>query len=226
MPACETCGLWHRGECLYERTERNSVAVAPAPNVSTESAPPPTDEQVASAIAIADVAKATETEALQAIEEVIAICGCGRPASHRGQCRFRALEVSRRKHQLRESFAEVKQAVTESGKEFGANDDLVCAALVLVAGLWTRDIWEISDLVGKVPVLLHNFRARCINQQLWTPPGGVILGEFEREDFRDLEFWLYAMVAEGKLELVAPGEFKLAAPATEQNQSSQHGPNL
>lgn len=121
-------------------------------------------------------------------------CRCAKPIRHTGACYYRKL----RKRARFEYFREVAGAVRESAKDFGADAGLTNAALILVAGIWTRKKLELLELVRCDATTIANVTRRCVRSRLWSE-NGVVLAEFTKENGYDLEFWMNAMVAAGQL---------------------------
>lgn len=122
-------------------------------------------------------------------------CGCCKPVKHSGMCYSRKLHKRRRF----DSFRELAKAIHDSAVAFGAEPELENAALVLVAGMWTRKKLELREITGLRDTQFISIVAkRCVQNELWLPETTVHLGEMS-EEHGDLEFWLNAMVASGKL---------------------------
>lgn len=139
-------------------------------------------------------------------------CGCGRSLHHRGQCHVRRvlaqLQLDRKAAHFQTILASV---ITESGRWFGADKTVLNTALVMVAGLYTRHVYELARLTGIRPHLVKEISVRLAKAGIWNPDGSVVLGDLnpQYEDFEDLEFWLIAMAGAGEIRMVQPANRSL-----------------
>jgi hypothetical protein len=175
----------------WERLPVKESETAPQP-------PDPTPAEVAEAVG--DVAEATrnsEPEPAGTLE-AIALCDCGKPANHIGMCRVRNAKMAERRRRWKEHFAELDQAIHESARDFGAKDDLLASARIMVAGMWTRGRQELAILTGCPIETVKLVADRFESSPVWADPHAVRLGNID-VDKSDLELWLHAMVGTGEL---------------------------
>jgi hypothetical protein len=104
-------------------------------------------------------------------------------------------------------FAEIAEAIRLSAQAMDADEPLIRAALVLVAGMWVRTEFGIGKLTGLPALDIGRIARRCWHTGLWCNKNTVILGEFT--DDSDLEFWLNAMVASGECDRTENNEFRM-----------------
>lgn len=91
---------------------------------------------------------------------------------------------------FRPGWVGLKHAIERSFADAKATPELTQAALVIVAGIWSRDPAAIAKRIPGAPVYLY--AKRCVELGLWKDDG-VDLGEIDDERCGDLPLVLRAM---------------------------------
>lgn len=129
-------------------------------------------------------------------------CDCGRAIQHTGRCCFRVLRY--RQKPLNRAIAkfqsELAPAVKKGAEWFGADGYLISTALVMLAGMYTRDIGVLARFTGMAPILVSEIALKLEAAGIFKPDG-VLLGPMDTKD-GDIEFWLIAMAGAGRIKLI------------------------
>lgn len=136
-------------------------------------------------------------------------CGCGRAIQHLGRCRLRVLRDRYTPLNLviAKFQSELVPAVKKGADWFGAEGYLVSTALVMLAGLYTRDIYTLSRFTGVMPIVVKEIALGLESAGIFKPDG-VLLGPMDGTD-GDMEFWLIAMAGAGRIRLIQNGDGSL-----------------
>jgi hypothetical protein len=96
------------------------------------------------------------------------------------------------------SWLEIRESIHKSAVDFSAGYDLIKAAMLLVAGMFTRTgpyLRKMAEVTNEKKMV-----ERCYRYDLWNHDDmTVTLGEMTDEHGGDLELWLNAMVVNGIL---------------------------
>lgn len=141
-------------------------------------------------------------------ERSVELCPCGKPKSHRAMCKHRA-QIARENRKSNDGWRQLAKAITESAKDFGADRRLLSSALIMAAGIWTRELPELKAKLLMAhafyvkPDFIRDVAARFQTAGIWDENGHTVeigIDETAEGVGGEIGLWLNAMVGIGEIE--------------------------
>lgn len=129
-------------------------------------------------------------------------CLCGRAKRHPGRCVGRSLGVAAKWCTYIEFFRmEMVPAIEEALSTYGYSVEREQAALVLIAGIFTRIPRRLRQMTGVPAHRIVELKKSLESQRLWNKNGVIINTDAKADDdMPNLDFYLLVMAANGEIE--------------------------